>query len=445
MSSEFKCFVFVYPQESLKAVPAGSLSIIEEGPRVISSTFGYGKRYLEREDALAIDPVSLSLEGAVPGSVRLATPANGLELFGAIRDALPDNWGRRVIENRLKAPANSLPESTYLQYAGSNRFGALDFRSSPTDDEQTGVLPPVARLEYLLEASDRIQRGETISEAMSDIFDAGPSMGGMRPKVVIERDGRQWIAKFPTSNDPFDVPVIERATLELARECGLQVPQTDLLRLPGGRSIMLIERFDRVPYKSGWYRQHVVSALTLLGLHETQSPTASYADFSHRLTTFAAEGTVAADRAELFQRMVFNILTSNDDDHLRNHAFIWSPAGRGWRLSPLYDVVPKPQIGTERFLHLGVGAQGRLATLDNALSHAAQFGLDPPDAAQMIEQIARKTREWRDTFERFGASEAQCDKVQTAFRRPRDIGLEKVESPGLPSARRTKSRKAQAR
>src|ERR1700733_13295870 len=111
MTSEFKSFVFVYTQESLQAVPAGSLSIIEEGPRVVSSTFGYGKRYLERPDAVPIDPVSLSLEEAVPGSVRRATPANGLELFGAIRDASPDSWGRRVIENRLKAPANSLSES----------------------------------------------------------------------------------------------------------------------------------------------------------------------------------------------------------------------------------------------------------------------------------------------------------------------------------------------
>ena len=441
MTSEFKSFVFVYPQESLKAVPAGSLSIIEEGPRAISSTFGYGKRYLERPDAVPIDPVSLSLEQAVPGTVRRATPANGLELFGAIRDASPDNWGRRVIENRLKAPANSLPESTYLEYAGSNRFGALDFRRSVTDDEHRGVLPQVTRLEYLLEAADRIQRGEPIPVAMTELFDAGPTMGGMRPKVVVEREGRQWIAKFPTANDPFDVPVIERATLELARECGLQVPQTDLLRLPDGRPVMLIERFDRIPAKSGWHRQHVVSALTLLGLHESQSPAASYADLSHRLTIFAAEGSVTGDRAELFQRMVFNILVSNDDDHLRNHAFIWSSVGRGWRLSPLYDVVPKPQIGSERFLHLGVGSQGRLATLDNALSHAAQFGLNLPEAAQMIGEIARKAREWRNTFERFGVTEAQCDKVQTAFRRPRDIGLEKVEAPGLPSARRTKSRK----
>jgi serine/threonine-protein kinase HipA len=421
MSSEYKCFVFVYPQHSTNAVPAGVLTLIEEGTRLVSSTFGYGKRYLERPDAVPIDPVSLGLRGAVPGSIRLGTPVNGLELFGAVRDAVPDSWGRRVIENRLKAPANSLPESTYLRFAGSNRFGALDFRSGPADVEQPGVLPPVTRLEYLLEAADRIQRGETLSEAMSDIFDAGPSMGGMRPKAVVERSGRQWIAKFSTLNDPFDVPMIEWATLELARECGLQVPQTDLLTLADGRSVMLIERFDRIPAKSSWYRRHVVSALTLLGLHEAQSPTASYADLANRLTTFAAEGMVGGDRAELFRRMVFNILVSNDDDHLRNHAFIWSPLGRGWQLSPLYDVVPKPQVATERYLHLGVGAQGRLATLDNALSHASQFGLTSAEASQLIERIALKTREWRNTFERLGVTEAECNRVQAAFRRPRDV------------------------
>jgi serine/threonine-protein kinase HipA len=139
------------------------------------------------------------------------------------------------------------------------------------------------------------------------------------------------------------------------------------------------------------------------------------------LTTFAAEGMVGGDRAELFRRMVFNILVSNDDDHLRNHAFIWSPLGRGWQLSPLYDVVPKPQVATERYLHLGVGAQGRLATLDNALSHASQFGLTSAEASQLIERIALKTREWRNTFERLGVTEAECNRVQAAFRRPRDV------------------------
>ena len=428
MTSEFNCFVFIYLEGALVAVPAGALTFVEENTRLISSRFGYGKNYLARSNAVPVDPVSLPLLDAVSGTVRLATPVNGLEVFGAIRDAMPDNWGRRVIENRLKAPPNSLPESVYLQYAGSNRFGALDFRFALDDGEREGMLSPVARLEYLLDASDRIQRGEAVPEKLSEIFDAGPTMGGMRPKAVVVRDGVQYIAKFPALNDPYDMPVIERATLELARECDLDVPRTDLVKLADGREVMLIERFDRAPLKSGWQRRHVVSALTLLGLHESESRTASYADISHRMTTMAAEGSVSSDRTELFKRMVFNILVSNDDDHLRNHAFVWSTSARGWRLSPLYDVVPKPQVATERFLHLSIGTQGRLATLDNAASHAAQFGLHTGETVEIIRHMALKVREWRTTFERVGVSIQHCDRVATAFRRPRDMGLDTVEA-----------------
>jgi serine/threonine-protein kinase HipA len=428
MTSEFNCFVFIYLEGALVAVPAGALTFVEESTRLVSSRFGYGKNYLERSNAVPVDPVSLPLQDAVPGTVRLATPVNGLEVFGAIRDTMPDNWGRRVIENRLKAPPNSLPESVYLQYAGSNRFGALDFRPALDDGEREGMLLPVTRLEYLLDASDRIQRGEVVPEKLTEIFDAGSTMGGMRPKAIVVRDGVQYIAKFPALNDPYNVPVIERATLELARECDLNVPQTDLVKLADGREVMLIERFDRAPLESGWRRNHVVSALTLLGLHESESRTASYADISHRMTTMAAEGSVSSDRNELFKRMVFNILVSNDDDHLRNHAFVWSTSARGWRLSPLYDVVPKPQVSTERFLHLSIGAQGRLATLDNAASHAAQFGLHTGETVEIIRHMALKVREWRTTFERVGVTVQQCDQVATAFRCPRDMGLDTVES-----------------
>ena len=120
--------------------------------------------------------------------------------------------------------------------------------------------------------------------------------------------------------------------------------------------------------------------------------------------------------------MVFNILVSNDDDHLRNHAFIWTPAARGWCLSPLYDVLPKPQIGTERFLHLSIGKQGRLANLDNALSVASQFGLLDKDARRVVDRISSAVREWRTFFEAAGVESGECDKVASAFRKPRDLG-----------------------
>jgi serine/threonine-protein kinase HipA len=173
-------------------------------------------------------------------------------------------------------------------------------------------------------------------------------------------------------------------------------------------------------------RGHMVSALTLLALHEQDSPDSSYAAISDALSEYGVRGSIAKDRAELFARMVFNILVSNDDDHLRNHAFLLEP-GAGWRLSPLYDVVPRPQVAQERMLHLAVGPRGRLATLDNAFEGAARFGLSSPDAARIIDRIARVLRGWRTSFERLLVPAALCDQIATAFRRPADVGMDVVE------------------
>jgi len=424
MTSEFTITVFAFLGGELRAVPAGLLHIEEDGSQAVASTFGFGSRYLQRANAIPLDTSALRLEGAVPGSAKQVTPPNGLALFGAVRDALPDLWGRRVIENKLNVPANSLRESDYMQHAGSNRLGALDFRATPESEEEDGLLVPVTELSYLLDAADRVQRGERIPENLTQLFHAGPTMGGARPKAVVVREGVQYLAKFPAIGDGFNVPVIERATLELARACKLQVPRTDVVHMPDGRDVMLIERFDRSAVKGGWARKPVVSALTALELHETESPDSSYAALSDSMGRFAAHGRVDVDRAELFGRMVFNILVSNDDDHLRNHAFVWLPEARGWALSPLYDVLPKPQIATERRLHLGVGKQGRLATLDNAMSESGRFGLTPPKAKEIVERISGVAREWRTAFNEMGVSDAECDKVAAAFRKPRDIGLD---------------------
>lgn len=424
MTSDYTTTVFAFLGGEVRAVPAGLLHLEEEGSQVVASTFGFGSRYLRRGNAVPLDTAALRLEAAVPGSEKQITPPNGLTLFGAVRDALPDLWGRRVIENKLNVPANSLRESEYMRHAGGNRLGALDFRATPESEEEDGLLVPVTELNYLLDASNRVQRGERIPENLTQLFHAGPTMGGARPKAVVVRDNVQYLAKFPALGDGFNVPVIERATLELARACKLQVPTTDIVRMQDGRDVMLIERFDRNAVKTGWARKPVVSALTVLELHESESPDASYAALSDSMGRHAAHGRADLDRAELFGRMVFNILVSNDDDHLRNHAFVWLPEARGWALSPLYDVLPKPQIATERRLHLGVGKQGRLATLDNAMSESGRFGLTPPKAKAIVERISTVTREWRIAFNEMGVSDVECDKVASAFRKPRDIGLE---------------------
>lgn len=417
--------VFIHLPGETQAVPAGRLTMIERGLQVQASTFAYGRRYVTRANALPVDPIALALLPARNDEER--APAGGLALFGALRDATPDAWGRRVIENRLRAPPNGLPESVYLDHAGPHRTGALDVRESPTSPPAGGALPAVVDLRHLLDAAARIEEDEPVPAHLEAFFAGGPSVGGARPKAVVTVDGGEWIAKFPARDDPFNVPLVERATLELAREAGLAVPRTRMEMLADGRRVMLIERFDREPLDHGMGRRHMVSALTLLALHEQQSPDSSYAAISDAIGMHGVSGQIAPDRNELFARMVFNILVSNDDDHLRNHAFLFDAEAGGWRLSPLYDVVPKPQLARERMLHLSVGPQGRSARLDNALTGAGRFGLLPPDAARIIDRVVRVVRNWREIFEGLGVPVRDCDQVASAFRRAADIGMRDVD------------------
>lgn len=455
-SSDFVTFIYLDGQA--QAVPAGRLNLIEQGDQVLRSSFGYGRQYVQRPNRLALDPLTLNIDvpqgAGLPEQLREPpqTPQGLLTEFGVIRDAAPDRWGRRVIENKLRR-TGPLPESVYLAHAGSNRAGALDFRSTPDAAEQSGQLAQLIDLAYLKEAAERIDAGEPIPTSLERIFDAGSSMGGARPKAVVESDQRQWLAKFALASDPFAMPQVEYATLLLAKAAGLNVPEIRLEHIGDAaqtRPVMLIERFDRhaivsskitlkndlknetqseVSNKNIYARRHFISALTILAKHESESPHTSYAEIAEAIATHGAAATIKQDQAELFKRMIFNILVNNNDDHLRNHGFIWdaNPKNKGWRLSPLYDVVPAPNAATERFLHLAVGHQGRLATLPNALSQHGVFGLNKFQAIQAIEHISTIVREWKNQFEAAGVSGKDIDRISNAFRRPRELGLTQLE------------------
>lgn len=415
--------VFTYLPDEPMAVPTGLLTLEEEGATQKGAAFVYGLRYLDRANAIEVDPVSLSLQDrdAVRG-VRLH-PVAGLAMFGAIRDAAPDAWGRRVIEARRKVPLNSLPESEYLLAAGSNRVGALDVRTGLDVGETTGELGDVRKLDYFLEAAQRIEEGLPVPTRLEAFFDAGSALGGARPKATVtDAQGKLWLAKFPSRSDSYDIPLVEAATLKLAGVAGITVPQIKIVNLAPGQHVMLIERFDRVGSVGTMMRRHFVSALTLVGCPEQDSPQKNYADIADALRRHGAATRIAADLEELFARMVFNILVNNDDDHLRNHGLLWVPEARGWQLSPLYDVVPRPTHASERFLHLGIGPQGRLATLTNAMGWAARFGLTHDKALAVVDRIWRVVREWKHHFEEYGVSADEIDKVGSAFRHVRELG-----------------------
>jgi serine/threonine-protein kinase HipA len=253
------------------------------------------------------------------------------------------------------------------------------------------------------------------------------------------------LAKFPAKGDNFDVARAETCTLELARRCGLTVPEVRYLDL-GGRPVMLIRRFDRYwvhagePLPEGALhdtcpgtgqvegRLPFVSGLTLVACSELESPDKAYADLGRAIRRYVHPIAVRANAEELFARMVLNIFVTNDDDHLRNHGFVRDPRLGGWVLSPLYDVVPRPVLASERRLHLGVGEQGKLATLDNALSHYAAFVPERPMAVGIMRRVWGEVRQWRTCFEEHGADGQLIDQLTRAFRDISDIASPELEA-----------------
>ena len=337
-------------------------------------------------------------------------------MFGGIRDAAPDGWGQYLM---YKAMGDRLPSEIDLILAsGEHRVGALAF--GPTSAQPERITPwgdgPAPGEEFTLaelaEAAERAQHVDELDENLRALLAAGSSLGGARPKAATKIGDQPWIAKFQKRGDSFPECRVELATMRLASECGLDVPPLDF-RCVLDRDIYLIERFDRIPHGNWLERRPFASGLTMLGAHESEVSSFSYADLAGAIRQFGTK--VLQDLHELFRRMLLNILVTNDDDHLRNHGFLFD--GEGWRLSPLYDVVPKPQLGLERRLVLGVGPEGRAATIENALAGAAVFDLSHDDANAIAEDMRRivATR-WEHLFTEAGISAADRKRFATCFR-----------------------------
>lgn len=303
-----EAFVWIWLPNETEPVVAGRLTARDD-----ILVFNYGKSYLARENAIAIYEPELPLK---PG---IQNPPAGLAMPGCIRDASPDAWGRRVIINRkmghkgANTDAARLDELTYLLDSGSDRIGALDFQRSARDYEPR--LAGNASLEELLDSAERVEKGIPLSPDLDQALNHGTSIGGARPKALIEDGGRKYIAKFSSTTDLYNVVKAEFVAMRLAGLCGLNAAPVSLKRA-SNKDVLLIERFDRQPSGGGWRRKCMVSALTLLGLSEMMARYASYQDLAEivRHKFRDASGTLR----ELFGRIVFNILTGNTDDHARN-------------------------------------------------------------------------------------------------------------------------------
>ena len=329
MASTSDIYVWVWLPEETAPVPAGRLR--EGAPGQFS--FDYGRRYLERINAISLAPT-------LPLSKRTFGPTGSLGLPGALRDASPDAWGRRVVQYQVtgdrgdNADTGDLDERTYLLSSGSNRFGAIDFQSSVTDYVPRAATP--APLETLLNAADLVETGSELPFELERALLSGTAMGGARPKSVIHHSGHEYIAKFTASNDHFPVVGAEAASMFLAEKAGLNVARTRVESVLG-RTVLLVERFDRT---NDGGRILATSALTLTGLDELQARSGSYVEF---LDSLRSNGAPEGTASELFARIAFNMSISNSDDHLRNHAALWD--GSVAILSPAYDLSPMSRSG----------------------------------------------------------------------------------------------------
>jgi len=405
---------YVYVHLTEGPVPAGRLDMVEDG-RNSHATFQYGARYLRRPDRVPVDPAALPLQepDAAPWTFRTA---EGFNLFNGIRDAAPDGWGRYLMHKA--AGKENLEDFDYLVASGDHRVGALAFGPDPTGGPKR-IAPwgegdahgEQLDLAALVEAVEHVQSVDHLDSKFRRFLEAGSSLGGARPKAATDHRGGPWIAKFSTKDDTYPVCRTELAVMRLAKECGLDVPDTDIATILG-RDIYLIQRFDRIADGNQLRRVPFASALTMLEAQEIAAHRYSYSDLAEVLRLYGSEPR--SDLRQLFCRMAFNILVGNDDDHLRNHAFLFSE--RGWRLSPLYDVVPRPHTGSDGSLVLAVGGLGHEATLANALTGASAFGIKRDEAAALLEDLrVRVHARWETMLRESGISGTDIQRLANCF------------------------------
>ena len=348
--------------------------------------FNYGRSYLERPGAIPVYDAELPLQhGVLP-------LLGGLDLPNCIRDASPDAWGRRVIINRQLGKRGrdtdtaELGELTYLLESGSDRIGALDFQRSPS--EYVPRSANNAKLEELLESADRVEKGVLLTPELDQALFHGSSIGGARPKALIEDRGTKYIAKFSSSSDTYSVVKAEYVAMRLAEKAGLNVAPVRLVKVIG-KDVLLIERFDRMRIASGWTRKSMVSALTLFGLSDMQARYASYEDFAQIIRARFANPKQTLH--ELYGRLVFNVLCGNTDDHARNHAAFWD--GRSLSLTPAYDICPQNRAGNEATQAMLIVGNNRYSQLKTCKEAANLFLLTNDDAAGIIDKVKTAIRD----------------------------------------------------
>lgn len=392
-------------------IRVGNLWFHTRGARA-SASFEYNKKWLAHPERFALDPALKLTEGS------FHTPA-GLSLFGAIGDSAPDRWGRILMRRaetvrakNEKVIANTLCEIDYLLGVSDEvRQGALRFSLESQEDlflksSNSSSIPPLIHLPKLLSATEHFLEDQESSEELKLLLAPGSSLGGARPKAcVIDKEGNLAIAKFPRKDDEFNVVVWEAIALTLAQNAGITIPPWRLEKILG-KSVLIIKRFDRIKEN----RIPFLSAMSMLSAQDNEPH--SYIEMAYILAQQGAQPT--EDMKELWRRIVFTVLISNTDNHLRNHGFLYERS-KGWRLSPAYDMNPTPIEIKAPLLATTIGFNDPSASLEAALEVSAEFRLSLIQARAILQEVKKAVIEWRRIASGFKVSKQECDRMASAF------------------------------
>ena len=399
--------LFVYADNAGKPVLVGRLWARRQ--RTESATFLYHPDWLQHPGRFALEP-------ALPlGPAPYHTPP-GKALFGSLADSVPDRWGRELMrrewrrEHKPGTASASLAQVDFLlRVNDTSRLGALRFATAEGGVFQTpddiAPIPPLVALPALLNASDAVLAANESAAALRLLLAPGSSLGGARPKASVRNSAGQLdIAKFPMRSDEWDVVRWEAVALRLAANAAVEVPE-HRLELVSGRPVLLLNRFDRT--EGG--RVPLLSAMAALGAadHELHS----YLELVEFLRQHGAQP--GRDLHALWRRVVFNVLISNTDDHLRNHAFLHT--ADGWALSPAYDLNPVPVDVKPRVLSTAIHPQDATASMELALAAAPYFDLDADVARTTAAEVARATAAWREVARSSGLTATEVERMASAF------------------------------
>src|SRR5450755_4614964 len=375
-----------------------------------SASFVYDDRYLADPDAYALDPALPLVTGTLQTAI-------GHALFGAFSDSSPDRWGRTLIQRAERARAKAAATATrsmseadlLLGVRDDLRQGALRFRLSnqvPFMATEDSGVPVLTDLPVLLAIAARAEQDTADYEDLQRLLRAGSSLGGARPKAhVLDAAGRVAIAKFPSpSSDTWNVMAWEKVALDLARDGGVTVPDSQLIRI-GDRHVLVIDRFDR----HGAARIGYASAMTMLEARDRDQR--SYLEIAAVIEERSPAAT--ADLHQLWRRIAFSVLISSTDDHLRNHGFLHQQ-GDSWTLSPAFDLNPNPAPGPKD-LSTAIDYGDTRASVQTLLDVADYFRLDASSALAVLAKVTQATANWRRVAESHGLTQRNIDDMEPAF------------------------------